>query len=110
MRSAHLRGAAQLSQLWLGSRGCPGGASRRGRRTHSTASFLRVRHRRRKDAFSAFRQLGRREGILAGVSADAATHAALGIAAHPDSSGKTIVLLADSAERHVASGLLDAAR
>jgi cysteine synthase A len=61
------------------------------------------------EAFAGSRRLARREGILAGVSAGAALHAALTIAARDEAAGKTIVvLLADSAERYVASGLLDA--
>jgi cysteine synthase A len=59
------------------------------------------------DAFEQSRRLGRREGILAGVSAGAAVHAALEIAARDDAAGKTVVvLLADSAERYVTTGLL----
>jgi cysteine synthase A len=60
-----------------------------------------------EEAFEGSRQLGRREGILAGVSAGAAVHAALSIAARDDAAGKTIVVvLADSAERYVTTGLL----
>ena len=60
-----------------------------------------------EEAFEGSRQLGRREGILAGVSAGAAVHAALSIAARDDVAGKTIVVvLADSAERYVTTGLL----
>jgi cysteine synthase A len=60
-----------------------------------------------EEAFEASRQLGRREGILAGVSAGAAVHAALALAARDDAAGKTIVvILADSAERYVTTGLL----
>lgn len=61
-----------------------------------------------EEAFEGSRQLGRREGILAGVSAGAAVHAALALAARDDAAGKTIVVvLADSAERYVTTGLLD---
>lgn len=60
-----------------------------------------------EEAFEGSRQLGRREGILAGVSAGAAVHAALSIAARDDAAGTTIVVvLADSAERYVTTGLL----
>lgn len=61
-----------------------------------------------EEAFEGSRQLGRREGILAGVSAGAAVHASLALAARDDAAGKTIVVvLADSAERYVTTGLLD---
>ncbi len=60
-----------------------------------------------EEALEGSRRLGRREGILAGVSAGAAVHAALTIAARDDAVGKTIVVvLADSAERYVTTGLL----
>jgi cysteine synthase A len=61
------------------------------------------------EAFAAARRLAREEGILAGVSSGAATHAALSIASRADSAGKTIiVLLADTAERYVSGPLFAA--
>jgi cysteine synthase len=60
------------------------------------------------EAFQAARRLAREEGILAGVSSGAALHAALDFASRPTSAGATIVvLLADGAERYMASRLFD---
>jgi cysteine synthase A len=59
-----------------------------------------------EDAFRRTRQLGREEGILAGVSSGAALHAALAVAAREDARGKMIVvLLADTGERYVTTSL-----
>jgi cysteine synthase A len=61
-----------------------------------------------EEAFAAARKLARMEGILAGVSSGAATHAALAIAARPESKGKMIVvLLADTAERYITTALFE---
>jgi cysteine synthase len=58
------------------------------------------------DAFACARRLAREEGVLAGVSAGAALHAALNIAARPESAGKMIVLIiCDTGERYVSSAL-----
>lgn len=60
------------------------------------------------DAFAAARRLARKEGIMAGVSAGAALHAALLEAANPERPGRTIVVfLADTAERYVSSALFE---
>ncbi len=59
-----------------------------------------------EQAFVCARRLAREEGILAGVSSGAATHAALSVAARDESAGKTIVvLLADGAERYLMTTL-----
>ena len=59
-----------------------------------------------EEAFACARRLAREEGILAGVSSGAATHAALSIAARDEFAGKTIVvLLADGAERYLTTTL-----
>jgi cysteine synthase len=61
------------------------------------------------DAFTSARRLAREEGILAGASSGAAVHAALAIASRLDAAGKMIVvLLADTAERYVTTGLFAA--
>ena len=55
-----------------------------------------------EDAYSTGRRMGREEGILVGISAGAALHAALEIAKRPESAGKTIVvLLPDSGDRYL---------
>jgi len=59
-----------------------------------------------EDAFAMARRLAREEGILAGASSGAATHAAVAVASRDDVMGKTIVvLLADTAERYVTTKL-----
>jgi cysteine synthase A len=58
------------------------------------------------DAFACARRLAREEGILAGVSSGAAVHAALGVAARPESAGKRIVvILPDTGERYITTPL-----
>ncbi|MBI1756646.1 MAG: cysteine synthase A [Fimbriimonas ginsengisoli] len=59
-----------------------------------------------EEAFDCARRLARTEGIVAGVSSGAALHAALAIAARPESAGKLIVvLLADTGERYITTEL-----
>jgi len=59
-----------------------------------------------EEAFQCARKLAREEGIVAGVSAGAAVHAALGVAARKEAAGKTvIVLLADTGERYITTNL-----
>lgn len=54
------------------------------------------------DAFETTRELGRREGLLVGISSGAAVWAAASLARLPEYRGKTIVtLLADSGERYL---------
>jgi len=56
------------------------------------------------DAFRTTRALARREGIIAGVSAGAAVHAAFEIAARPESEGGLIVvILPDTGERYLST-------
>jgi cysteine synthase A len=61
------------------------------------------------EAFAVARRLAREEGILAGISCGAAMHAALRVAARPESQGKTIVVvLPDSGERYLSTGIYEA--
>jgi cysteine synthase A len=58
------------------------------------------------DAFASARRLAREEGVLAGISAGAAMHAALMLAARPQYAGTMIVLIiCDSGERYLSSAL-----
>ena len=58
------------------------------------------------DAYAAGRLLGRKEGVLAGISSGAALWAALQLAKRPQSAGKTIVvLLPDNGDRYLSTPL-----
>nr|WP_317400568.1 cysteine synthase A [uncultured Gemmiger sp.] len=59
-----------------------------------------------EDAFAAGRLLGRREGVLAGISSGAALWAAAELARRPENEGKTIVvLLPDTGDRYLSTPL-----
>ena len=58
------------------------------------------------EAYAAARQLGKREGILVGISSGAALHAALELAKQPENQGRTIVvLLPDTGDRYLSTPL-----
>ncbi len=60
------------------------------------------------DAMSMARRFGREEGFLAGISSGAAAFAACVLAKEPENAGKTVVvLLPDSGERYLSTGLYD---
>lgn len=62
-----------------------------------------------ENAYRAARLLGRREGILAGISSGAALHAAIELAREPENRGKTIVtLLPDTGDRYLSTPLFQA--
>ncbi len=59
-----------------------------------------------EEAYAAARLLTRREGVLVGISAGAALHAAVTEARKPENSGKTlVVLLPDTGERYLSTDL-----
>ncbi len=61
-----------------------------------------------EDALDMARRLAKVEGILAGISAGAATYAALEVAARPESRGQLLVaILPDSGERYLSTALFD---
>jgi len=61
-----------------------------------------------EEAFSAGRLVGQCEGILVGISAGAALHAAIELAKRPENEGKTIVvLLPDTGDRYLSTPLFE---
>ncbi|MBQ6950067.1 MAG: cysteine synthase A [Clostridia bacterium] len=61
-----------------------------------------------EEAYAAARALGRKEGVLAGISAGAALHAALQVGKRPENRGKRIVvLLPDTGDRYLSTALYE---
>ena len=59
-----------------------------------------------EDAFATGRELGRTEGLLAGISSGAALWAAIQLAKRPENQGKRIVvLLPDTGDRYLSTPL-----
>lgn len=61
-----------------------------------------------EEAYTAARMLGKKEGILVGISSGAALHAALALEKQPENQGKTIaVLLPDTGDRYLSTPLFE---
>jgi cysteine synthase A len=59
-----------------------------------------------EQAYAAGRLIGRREGVLVGISSGAALHAAIKVAGRPENEGKTVVvLLPDTGDRYLSTPL-----
>ena len=60
------------------------------------------------EAIETSRAVAREEGLMVGLSAGAALHAATSVAERPENKGKTIVAIVyDSAERYLSAGIFD---
>ena len=60
------------------------------------------------DAYTAGRIIGRREGVLVGISSGAALHAAIEVAKREENAGKTVVvLLPDTGDRYLSTPLFE---
>lgn len=58
------------------------------------------------EAYAAVRQMGRREGVLVGISSGAALHAAITVARREENRGRTVVvLLPDAGDRYLSTPL-----
>ena len=61
-----------------------------------------------EDAVSTARELARHDGLLVGISSGAAVWAAAQVAKRPENEGKRIVvLLPDTGERYLSTGIYD---
>ena len=61
-----------------------------------------------EDAFATGRLIGRREGVLGGISSGAAAYAAIELAKRPENEGKTIVvLLPDTGDRYLSTPMFE---
>ena len=59
-----------------------------------------------EDAFAAGKLVGKKEGVLVGISSGAAVHAAVELSKRPENEGKTIVvLLPDTGDRYLSTPL-----
>lgn len=77
--------------------------------TLDTAVYDQVMQVTEEQAYAAGRELARREGILAGISAGAALWAATELARQPENTGKTVVvLLPDTGDRYLSTPLFQA--
>ena len=61
-----------------------------------------------EDAYRLGREMGRREGILVGITSGAALYAAVSLAKRPENAGRTIIaLLPDTGDRYLSTPLFD---
>ena len=73
-----------------------------------TSVYDRVITVTKNEAFTASRELAKREGVLVGISSGAALHAALNIASDPVYKDKNVVvLLTDTGERYLSGELFE---
>lgn len=74
----------------------------------STSVYDEVIAVENEDAFASGRKVGRKEGVLVGISSGAAVWAAIELAKRPENKGKTIVaLLPDTGDRYLSTPLFE---
>lgn len=72
----------------------------------NTAVYDEIIPVQNEDAFETARQIGKKEGVLVGISSGAAAFAAIQLARRPENAGKTIVaLLPDTGDRYLSTPL-----
>lgn len=77
--------------------------------TLNTSIYDEIITVKNEDAFSKTRELSKSEGLLVGISSGAAVFAATEIAKRPENESKTVVvLLPDTGERYLSTGLFEA--
>lgn len=60
------------------------------------------------DAYTASREMAKREGVLVGISSGAALHTAIEVAKQPENEGKTIVvILPDTGDRYLSTPMFE---
>ena len=97
-------GSPLLSQGKAGSHGLQGIGANFVPKVLDTGIYDEVVTVTEEQAYEAGRALGKREGILAGISSGAALYAATELAKRPENKGKTIVvLLPDTGDRYLST-------
>ena len=99
-------GSPLLSKGFSGAHGLQGIGANFVPEILNTAIYDEIIPVENEEAFAAGRRIGREEGVLVGISAGAALHAAVELAKRPENRGKTIVaLLPDTGDRYLSTAM-----
>ena len=99
-------GSAVLSGGSAGKHGLQGIGAGFVPKVLDTAIYDRIVTVTEEQAYNAARELGKRDGVLVGISSGAALHAAMELAKEPENAGKKIVvLLPDTGDRYLSTDL-----
>ena len=99
-------GSPLLSKGMAGSHGLQGIGANFVPSVLDTAVYDDVITVTEEEAYAAARMVGRKDGVLVGISSGAALHAAMELAKKPENKGKTIVvLLPDTGERYLSTAM-----
>lgn len=99
-------GSPLLSKGIAGTHGLQGIGANFIPKTLNTSVYDQVFPVTEEQAYATGRLLGRKEGILAGISSGAALYAAISLAKQPENAGKTIVvLLPDTGDRYLSTSM-----